>query len=179
MRGPHSKPSPRFFETLNFDAITVAPYMGEDSVKPFLEYKNKWAIVLALTSNKGAHDFQTIMINAEIENQNYLYQEVIEKSMHWGTPENMMFVVGATRADMLTDVRTIIPEHFLLIPGVGTQGGSLQEVAKYGMNKHCGLLVNSSRGIIYASGGENYADKAKAETVALQKEMKQLLETIL
>ncbi len=166
-----------FFETLNFDSITVAPYMGEDSVTPFLQHKNKWAIVLALTSNKGAHDFQTIMINAEIENQNYLYQEVIEKSMRWGTSDNMMYVIGATQADMLTDIRTIIPDHFLLVPGVGAQGGSLQEVAKYGMNAQCGLLVNSSRGIIYASTNEDFADVANQEAKKLQIEMKQLLET--
>ncbi len=168
-----------FLENLNFDAITVAPYMGEDSVTPFLNYKNKWAILLALTSNKGAHDFQSIMINAEMEDQNYLYQEVIDKSKNWGTSENMMYVIGATRAEMLTDVRTMIPDHFLLVPGVGAQGGSLEEVAKFGMNKQCGLLVNSSRGIIYAGATEDFADKAKEEAKKLLLEMKQLLEQYL
>ncbi len=168
-----------FLENLDFDSITVAPYMGEDSVTPFLGYKNKWVILLALTSNKGAHDFQTIMINAEMEDQNYLYQEVIEKSKVWGTPENMMYVIGATRAEMLTDVRTLIPDHFLLVPGVGAQGGSLEEVAKYGMNKECGLLVNSSRGIIYAGTNEDFAEKAREEARKLQIEMKQLLEIYL
>jgi len=168
-----------FLENLNFDSITVAPYMGEDSVMPFLEFKNKWVILLALTSNKGAHDFQTTMINAEMEDQNYLYQEVIDKSRKWGTSENMMYVIGATRAEMLTDVRTIISDHFLLVPGVGAQGGSLEEVAKFGMNKECGLLVNSSRGIIYAGVGEDFADKAREEAQKLQLEMKQLLEIYL
>ena len=168
-----------FLENLDFDSITVAPYMGEDSVTPFLGYKNKWVILLALTSNKGAHDFQTIMINTEMEDQNYLYQEVIEKSKVWGTPENMMYVIGATRAEMLTDVRTLIPDHFLLVPGVGAQGGSLEEVAKYGMNKECGLLVNSSRGIIYAGTNEDFAEKAREEARKLQIEMKQLLEIYL
>ena len=168
-----------FLENLNFDAITVAPYMGEDSVTPFLNYKNKWAILLALTSNKGGHDFQSIMINAEMEDQNYLYQEVIDKSKNWGTSENMMYVIGATRAEMLTDVRTMIPDHFLLVPGVGAQGGSLEEVAKFGMNKQCGLLVNSSRGIIYAGATEDFADKAKEEAKKLRLEMKQLLEQYL
>ncbi len=168
-----------FLEKLNFDSVTVAPYMGEDSVKPFLEFQNKWAIVLALTSNKGAHDFQTIMINAEMENQNFLYQEVIEKSMQWGTSQNMMYVVGATRAEMLSDIRSIIPDHFLLVPGVGAQGGSLADVAKYGMNKECGLLVNSSRGIIFASSGNDFADKAREEAQKLQTEMQVLLENYL
>ena len=168
-----------FLQTLNFDSITVAPYMGEDSVKPFLEFENKWAIILALTSNKGAYDFQTIMINAEMENQNFLYQEVIEKSMRWGTADNMMYVTGATRAEMLADIRTIIPDHFLLVPGVGAQGGSLAEVSKYGMNKECGLLVNSSRGIIYAGTHQDFAEKAREESKKLQNEMQLLLEQYL
>ncbi len=159
-----------FLETFHFDSITVAPYMGEDSVIPFLEYTNKWVILLALTSNKGAFDFQTIEVNSKP-----LYQEVLEKSKKWGTPENMMYVVGATKAEMLNDIRKIIPDHFLLVPGVGAQGGSLSDVAKYGMNKHCGLLVNSSRGIIYASTGEDFAAKARTEALKLQQEMDALL----
>lgn len=159
-----------FLETLNFDSITVAPYMGEDSVVPFLEYKNKWVILLALTSNPGSKDFQT---------KNNLYQQVLETSKKWSTPDNMMYVVGATKAEMLTDIRKIVPESFLLVPGVGAQGGSLSEVAKYGMNKQCGLLVNSSRGIIYASAGEDFAEKARVEAMKLQKEMEVLLEQYL
>ncbi len=174
-----------FLETLNFDSITVAPYMGEDSVAPFLEYKNKWVIVLALTSNKGAFDFQTLALNpifiseSGIIGEQLLYQQVLETSKKWGNSDNMMYVVGATKAEMLADIRKIIPDNFLLVPGVGAQGGSLQEVAKYGMNKECGLLVNSSRGIIYAGTGEDFADKAREEALILQKEMKQLLENYL
>jgi len=159
-----------FLEKLNFDSITVAPYMGEDSVTPFLEYKNKWVILLALTSNKGAFDFQT---------NNNLYQQVLETSKKWSTPDNMMYVVGATKAEMLSDIRKIVPDSFLLVPGVGVQGGSLQEVAKFGMNKFCGLLVNSSRGIIYASNGEDFAEKAREEALILQKEMEELLNLFL
>lgn len=155
-----------FLEKLNFDSITVAPYMGEDSVTPFLEYKNKWVILLALTSNKGAQDFQF---------NNNLYQQVLETSKKWGNPDNMMYVVGATKAEMLSDIRKIVPDSFILVPGVGAQGGSLSEVAKYGMNKQCGLLVNSSRGIIYASTGEDFADKARQEALKLQKEMQVML----
>jgi len=170
-----------FLETLNFDSITVAPYMGEDSVTPFLEYKNKWVILLALTSNKGAFDFQTtspltpLLKERGIPEAPQLHQQVLETSKKWGTDENMMYVVGATKAEMLSDIRKIIPDHFLLVPGVGAQGGSLQEVAKYGMNKECGLLVNSSRGIIYASSDENFAIKAREEAMKLQKEMAILL----
>jgi orotidine-5'-phosphate decarboxylase len=159
-----------FLENLNFDSITVAPYMGEDSVTPFLEYKNKWVILLALTSNKGAFDFQTT---------NNFYQSVLETSKKWGNPDNMMYVVGATKAEMLADIRKIVPDSFLLVPGVGAQGGSLQDVAKYGMNKQCGLLVNSSRGIIYADTTENFAEKAREEAVKLQKEMEELLDKYL
>lgn len=165
-----------FLEGLNFDSITVAPYMGEDSVTPFLEYKNKWIILLALTSNSGSKDFQTVQIQQPLTNSQQLYQQVLEISKKWGTSENMMYVVGATKAEMLSDIRKIIPEHFLLVPGVGAQGGSLQEVAKFGMNKECGLLVNSSRGIIYAGTDEDFADQARAEALKLQKEMEQLLE---
>ena len=168
-----------FLETLNFDSITVAPYMGEDSVAPFLEYKNKWVILLVLTSNKGAFDFQTLQILQPATNSQQLYQQVLETSKKWGNSENMMYVVGATKAEMLSDIRKIIPDSFLLVPGVGAQGGSLQDVAKYGMNKECGLLVNSSRGIIYAGTGEDFADKAREEALKLQKEMKQLLENYL
>jgi orotidine-5'-phosphate decarboxylase len=174
-----------FLETLNFDSITVAPYMGEDSVAPFLEYKNKWVIVLALTSNKGAFDFQTLALNPIFVNQSgiigeqLLYQHVLETSTKWSNPDNMMYVIGATKAEMLSDIRKIIPDSFLLVPGVGAQGGSLHDVAKYGMNKECGLLVNSSRGIIYAGTGEDFAEKARAEALKLQIEMKQLLEKYL
>mgnify|MGYP003519445989 FL=1 len=165
-----------FLETLNFDSITVAPYMGEDSVKPFLEYKNKWVILLALTSNKGALDFQTSRLHSAALKAEYLYEKVLRISKKWGTNENMMYVVGATQAEMLTDVRRLVPGHFLLVPGVGAQGGSLEDVAAYGMNEKCGLLVNSSRGIIYAGSGEDFADKAREEAITLQKEMKLLLE---
>lgn len=170
-----------FLETLNFDSITVAPYMGEDSVTPFIQYKNKWVIVLALTSNKGAFDFQTNEILPHLDKDRgvRLFEKVLQTSKKWGTPDNMMYVVGATKAEMLTDIRKIIPEHFLLVPGVGAQGGSLNEVAKYGMNKQCGLLVNSSRGIIYAGTGLDFADKAREEAVKMQKEMEELLEKYL
>ncbi|MCC6838314.1 MAG: orotidine-5'-phosphate decarboxylase [Bacteroidia bacterium] len=163
-----------FLEKMNFDSITVAPYMGEDSVIPFTEYKNKWVILLALTSNKGAFDFQTLDTASQP-----LYKRVLETSKKWGTPENMMYVVGATKAEMLNEIRTIIPDSFLLVPGVGAQGGSLSEVAKYGMNKTCGLLVNSSRGIIYASDGPDFAKKAREEALKLQQEMDQLLNSYL
>lgn len=166
-----------FLETLNFDSITVAPYMGEDSVTPFLEYANKWVILLALTSNKGALDFQTSNLSSlEGGKGKKLFEHVILTSKKWGNVNNMMYVVGATQAEMLADIRKLIPESFLLVPGVGAQGGSLQAVAKYGMNKKCGLLVNSSRGIIYASSDIHFADRAREEAILLQKEMKQLLE---
>lgn len=155
-----------FLENMQFDSITVAPYMGEDSVTPFLGMKDKWVILLALTSNKGAFDFQFMQ-----ENNETLYQKVIKTSVQWGTQENMMYVVGATKAEMLADVRKIIPNHFLLVPGVGAQGGSLEEVVKYGMNDNCGLLVNSSRGIIYADSTENFAFVAGEKAKELQKEM--------
>ncbi|MFH0866251.1 MAG: orotidine-5'-phosphate decarboxylase [Bacteroidota bacterium] len=155
---------------LNFDAVTVAPYMGEDSVKPFLEYKNKWVILLALTSNKGAADFQFFSDNGK-----RLFEQVLEKSQQWADSENMMYVFGATQAQMLADVRKIIPHHFLLVPGVGAQGGSLKEVVQYGMNKEVGLLVNASRSIIYASNGEDFAVKACSEAYKMQSEMEMLL----
>lgn len=159
-----------FFEKMNFDAVTVAPYMGEDSVSPFLTYKNKWVILLALTSNKGADDFQYFL-----QNNQKLFEKVLEKSQEWASSENMMYVVGATRAEMLTDVRKICPKHFLLVPGVGAQGGSLAEVAKYGMNDNCGLLVNSSRAIIFADSSENFAIIAGEKAKEMQQEMLILL----
>ena len=160
-----------FFENMNFDSVTVAPYMGADSVTPFLEFKDKWAIVLALTSNKGGLDFQKI----KGENGKQLFEQVLETSKGWGTDENMMYVVGATRAEQLSEIRAIIPNHFLLVPGVGAQGGNVQDVAKYGMNTDCGLLVNSSRGIIYASNDIDFAEKAKIEAQKLQQEMAVIL----
>jgi len=160
-----------FFENMNFDAVTVAPYMGEDSVRPFLEFENKWAIVLALTSNKGGLDFQ----NIEDKNGKQLFEQVLETSQTWGTAENMMYVVGATRAKQLSEIRALIPNHFLLVPGIGAQGGSLHDVAKYGMNSDCGLLVNSSRGIIYAGNGSDFAAKTRIEAQKLQQEMAAIL----
>ena len=159
-----------FLETLDFDAITVAPYMGEDSVTPFLQYEGKWVVLLALTSNKGAFDFQFFEQEGE-----RLYERVLRKSQEWGNDRNMMYVVGATKADMLEGIRKIVPEHFLLVPGVGAQGGSLEEVAKYGMNNHCGLIVNSSRGIIFADKTENFARRAGEEARKLQADMERLL----
>ena len=159
-----------FFDTMEFDAVTVAPYMGEDSVKPFLTYVDKWVILLALTSNKGADDFQYME-----ENKQRLFERVIKTSSTWGNTDNMMYVVGATRAEMLSDIRKIIPHHFLLVPGVGAQGGSLREVAQNGMNDQCGLLVNSSRQIIYASRNDDFAEKAQEAAEEVQKEMEKLL----
>ena len=141
-----------FFEEYNVDALTVAPYMGEDSVTPFLEYKGKWVVLLALTSNKGSHDFQL----TEDKEGERLFEKVLKKSQQWGNEDNMMYVVGATQGQMFQDIRKVAPNHFLLVPGVGAQGGSLQEVCKYGIIKDCGLLVNSSRGIIYAGHDENF-----------------------
>ena len=163
-----------FFEEYNLDSVTVAPYMGEDSVKPFLEYEGKWLILLALTSNKGSHDFQL----TEDKQGERLFEKVLKKSQEWGTTENLMYVVGATQGKMFEDIRRIAPEHFLLVPGVGAQGGSLQEVCKYGMTKDCGLLVNSSRGIIYASTDTNFAEVAAAKAKELQEEMAVELEHI-
>lgn len=159
-----------FFETLQFDAITVAPYMGEDSIRPFLEYEDKWTIVLGLTSNKGAQDFEMQKTGDE-----FLYEKVLRTIAQWGTPDNLMFVVGATQASELSNVRKIIPDHFLLVPGVGFQGGSLEDVSKHGMNKDCGLLVNASRAIIYAGDDENFADEAKEIAMQYQKEMSEYL----
>lgn len=156
-----------FFEEYDVNALTVAPYMGEDSVKPFLEYKDKWVVLLVLTSNKGSLDFQM----TEDGNGERLFEKVLKKSQVWGNEYNMMYVVGATQGKMFQDVRKCAPNHFLLVPGVGAQGGSLQEVCKYGMIRDCGLLVNSSRGIIYASSGEDFAEKAAEKARILQKEM--------
>jgi orotidine-5'-phosphate decarboxylase len=155
----------------NFDAVTVAPYMGEDSVSPFLKFENKWVILLALTSNKGANDFQLI----ESETVRPLFENVLKTSQQWGNSSNLMYVVGATRAEMLARVREIAPDHFLLVPGVGAQGGSLEEVAEYGLNQDCGLLVNASRSIIFASNGEDFARKAAEEAQNMQREMSEIL----
>ena len=163
-----------FFEEYGIDSITVAPYMGEDSVSPFLTYENKWVILLALTSNKGSHDFQL----TEDNNGERLFEKVLRKSQQWGNENNMMYVVGATQGKMFEDIRKIAPDHFLLVPGVGVQGGSLQEVCKYGMTKDCGLLVNSSRAIIYASSGEDFAKVAAQKAKELQEEMAIELERI-
>ena len=161
-----------FFGNMDFDSVTVAPYMGEDSVTPFLTYENKWVTLLALTSNKGAYDIQ-FMKDAETGER--LFEKVLKTSLSWGTDENLMYVVGATKAEMLTDIRAIVPEHFLLVPGIGAQGGSLQEVAKYGLTNTCGLLVNSSRQIIYASSEADYAKAARLEAEKVQAEMEQIL----
>ena len=160
-----------FYETYNFDSITVAPYMGSDSVKPYLKHENKWAILLALTSNVGANDFEL----QELKSGEFLYEKVLKTSKEWGTKNNMMYVVGATRPEMLANIRKIIPNHFLLVPGVGAQGGNLQEVAKYGLTKDCGLLVNSSRGIIYAGNGKYFAQKAGEKAREIQEEMSILI----
>src|SRR5574344_539998 len=160
-----------FLGNMDFDSVTVAPYMGEDSVKPFLEYEGKWVTVLALTSNKGAFDFQ---FSEDAEGVK-LFEKVLKVSSKWGSADNMMYVVGATKAEMLSDIRNIIPEHFLLVPGVGAQGGSLQEVAKNGLNNQCGLLVNSSRAIIYADNTENFATSAAKAAQAVQAEMESIL----
>jgi len=155
----------------SFDAITVAPYMGEDSVKPFLAFDGKWAIVLALTSNKGSDDFQLFADSEETR----LFERVLERTSKWGSADNMMYVVGATKAEMLGGIRKIVPDHFLLVPGVGAQGGDLNAVAKYGLNNHCGLLVNASRSILFASAGEDFAEKARLEALSMQQEMETIL----
>ncbi len=160
-----------FFEHLDIDSVTVAPYMGEDSVKPFLNYPGHWVIVLGLTSNKGSQDFQFTTDN----NGERLFEKVLRVTQNWATDDQLMFVVGATQGKLFTDVRRIAPDHFLLVPGVGAQGGSLQEVAQYGMNDRCGLLVNSSRGIIYADKSESFADAARREAEKIQQEMETLL----
>ena len=164
-----------FFEEMNIDSVTVAPYMGEDSVSPFLSYKGKWVILLALTSNKGSHDFQL----TTDENGERLFEKVLRKSQEWGNADNMMYVVGATQGRMFEDIRKIVPEHFLLVPGIGAQGGSLEEVCKYGMNKQCGLIVNSSRAIIYADSTPLFAQTAAEKAKEVQQQMAEQLKTIL
>ncbi len=159
-----------FLEDLNFDSVTVAPYMGKDSVEPFLAFENKHTIMLALTSNEGAFDFQTLETNGK-----ELYKTVLETSKNWKNSQNLMYVVGATKAEYFTEIRKIVPNSFLLVPGVGAQGGSLAEVCKYGMNENVGLLINSSRGIIYASNGTDFAEKAREEALKLQVEMSEIL----
>lgn len=160
-----------YFETYNFDSLTVAPYMGHDTVEPYLAHKNKWVILLGLTSNAGALDFQL----QKLQDNSFVFEKVLKISKNWGTEENMMYVVGATKADMLEKVRAIVPNHFLLIPGVGAQGGSLEQVAKFGLNDKCGLLVNSSRGIIYADQSEKFGEVAREKAHEIQKEMSILL----
>jgi orotidine-5'-phosphate decarboxylase len=155
-----------FFEDLNFDSVTVAPYMGKDSVEPFLAFESKHTIMLALTSNEGAFDFQTLETNGKP-----LYKQVLETSKNWKNSQNLMYVVGATKAEYFIEIRKIVPDSFLLVPGIGAQGGNLQEVCKFGMNSSIGLLINSSRGIIYASNGKDFAEKARAEAFKIQQEM--------
>ncbi|WP_269684315.1 orotidine-5'-phosphate decarboxylase [Flavobacterium lacustre] len=169
-----------FFEDLNFDSVTVAPYMGKDSVEPFLAFENKHTIMLALTSNEGAFDFQTLNVDgtrggAERSEAKELYKQVLETSKTWKNSENLMYVVGATKAEYFTEIRKIVPDSFLLVPGVGAQGGSLSEVCKYGMNANVGLLINSSRAIIYASKGTDFVEKARAEALKMQQEMAAIL----
>ncbi|MDD7343749.1 MAG: orotidine-5'-phosphate decarboxylase, partial [Bacteroidales bacterium] len=161
-----------FFETLNVDALTVAPYMGEDSVTPFLGYPDKWVVLLALTSNKGSHDFQHI---AAADGGDELFEAVIKKSQQWGDASNMMYVTGATQAPLFTRIRQLAPSHFLLVPGVGAQGGSLEQVAKYGFNSDCGLIVNSSRGIIHASSADDFAQVAGQKAAEMHAQMQKLL----
>lgn len=165
-----------FFEQMNFDSITVAPYMGEDSVKPFLKFKDKWVILLGHTSNPGAADFQ--LIESKVTGRK-LYEEVILAAQKWGTPEQLMYVVGATQTDKIQQIRAIAKEHFFLVPGIGAQGGDLELVSKFGMNKNCGLIVNATRSIIYSSDGKDFQDAAKAEAKKLQSEMSRYLEAYL
>jgi orotidine-5'-phosphate decarboxylase len=169
-----------FFEDLSFDSVTVAPYMGKDSVEPFLAFENKHTIMLALTSNEGAFDFQTLQVDgtrgkAERSGAKELYKQVLETSKTWKNSENLMYVVGATKAEYFTEIRKIVPDSFLLVPGVGAQGGSLSEVCKYGMNDNVGLLINSSRGIIYASNGTDFAEVARTEALKMQQEMEGII----
>lgn len=161
-----------FFDRMGVDAVTVAPYMGEDSVKPFLETPDKWAVVLALTSNKGSEDFQMITD----ANGHRVFERVVKRSLHWGSPVNMMYVVGATRGELIADVRRVAPRSFFLVPGVGAQGGSLEEVCQYGLIDEVGLLVNSSRGIIHASSGDDFAEVAAAKAAALAEQMAKILD---
>jgi len=161
-----------FFKEMDFDAVTISPYMGKDSVLPFLEYDGKWVIVLGVTSNPGAEDIQFLTLK---ENDRPLYEEVITKAAQWAGPDRIMFVTGATRPELIAGIRKIIPDHFLLVPGVGTQGGSLEEVAKAGQNNHCGLIVSTSRSILYADDSPNFAEKARDAALELQKAMSSLL----
>jgi orotidine-5'-phosphate decarboxylase len=164
-----------FFDYYGFDSVTVAPYMGKDSVTPFLQFKNKWVILLALTSNEGSSDFQMIELS---ESREKLFNKVLMQSQQWGNADNMMYVVGATHPEMFRKIRKILPDHFLLVPGVGAQGGSLEEVSKAGMNNSCGLLINSSRQIIYASAVEDFAEAAGREAKSVRDEMKKFLQNI-
>jgi orotidine-5'-phosphate decarboxylase len=164
-----------FFDELKFDAITLAPYMGIDSIKPFLNYPDKWAIVLALTSNESSKDFEQLVVDGKEGSSKKLFETVLEKGETWGTPDNLMYVVGATKADQLQEIRAIVPDHFLLVPGVGAQGGSLEEVSKNGMNESCGLLVNSSRGIIFSASDTSFASSAGQQARNLQEEMSEYL----
>jgi orotidine-5'-phosphate decarboxylase len=166
-----------FFETMQFDSITVAPYMGADSVKPFLVQEGKWVILLALTSNAGSQDFQ--MLRLENGNEEYLFEQVLSTSAAWATADQMMYVVGATQAEYVQRVRELVPNHFLLVPGVGAQGGSLEDISRLAMNQQCGLLVNSARGIIYASSGPDFAEKAREAAYGVQQEMEALLEELI
>lgn len=163
-----------FFEEMNIDSVTVAPYMGEDSVSPFLGYEGKWVILLALTSNKGSHDFQ---LTADTQGER-LFEKVLRKSQEWADADQLMYVVGATQGKAFQDIRQIVPHHFLLVPGVGAQGGSLEEVCQYGMNSQCGLIVNSSRGIIYASNGTDFASAARQAAQDLQQQMAKQLQIL-
>lgn len=160
-----------FFKTMNFDAITVAPYMGKDSVAPFLAFDQKWVILLALTSNEGSEDFQFL----KLSDNSLLHENVLSKAQQWATPEQLMFVIGATHPEKLREIRQLVPQHFFLVPGIGAQGGSLDAVCEFGMNEEVGLLVNSSRGIIYASSGEDFAEAARKEAKALQNKMAEIL----
>jgi len=159
-----------FFETMNFDAVTIAPYMGEDSIRPFLGIKDKWVIVLGLTSNAGSKDFQFLK-----SNRKPLYRNVIEKCMQYGTPENMMFVIGATHEEIFSDIREFCPDHFFLVPGVGAQGGDLEKLSQHGLNNDVGLLVNATRSVIYAGNGKDFADKARAEVIRMNSIMQSFL----
>ena len=169
-----------FFELLNFDAITLSPYMGHDAIAPYLKYEDKWAIILALTSNESSRDFEQLMISDRTESLNEepqkLYEAIINKSLTWPGQDRIMYVVGATKAEELTNIRKLIPDHFVLVPGVGAQGGSLEEVSKNGMNNECGLLVNSSRGIIFASQEKDFSSAAASRALAIQEQMKEYLE---
>ena len=163
-----------FFEKMGVDSVTVSPYMGKDSIVPFLDFENKWVILLAHTSNSGSQDFQILPIGERL-----LYQEVVLKSQQWATPDQIMYVVGATRADKIADIRKIARDHFFLVPGVGIQKGNLKEISKLGMNSHCGLLANASRAVIYASNGHDFAEKAGVSAKAIQQEMQECLEVYL